>query len=63
MDVTRLEIAENQEASIHDYTRRLFDSMGDKRHSILASSCSTSLLTPWKILLHFHDAAREYGRV
>ncbi|MEK7405215.1 MAG: uroporphyrinogen decarboxylase family protein [Acidobacteriota bacterium] len=63
MDVTRQETAADPEARIHDYTRRLFESMGDKRHFIFASSCSTSVLTPWENLVHFRDAAREYGRV
>ncbi|MEK7409167.1 MAG: uroporphyrinogen decarboxylase family protein [Acidobacteriota bacterium] len=62
MDVTRQETAADPEARIHDYTRRLFESMGDKRHFIFASSCSTSVLTPWENLVHFRDAAREYGR-
>jgi uroporphyrinogen-III decarboxylase len=63
MDASRLEIAEVAEPHIHDYTRRLFDSMGDKRHFIFASSCATSAPTPWRNLVHFRDAARQYGRV
>ena len=50
------------EQVIHTYTRDLFGSMGDKRHFIFASSCMTPPPTPWENLLHFRDAAREYGR-
>jgi len=37
--------------------------MGDKSHFMFATSCSTSPLTPWKNLVAFRDAAREYGRI
>ena len=64
MDVMRQETGgEEAEARVHDYTRRLFESMGDKKHFIFASSCCTSLLTPWRNLLFFRDAACEYGRI
>jgi uroporphyrinogen-III decarboxylase len=64
MDVVHQETAgEDAETQVHDYTRRLFESMGDRRHFIFASSCCTSLMTPWRNLVFFRDAAREYGRV
>ena len=63
MDSTRLEIYEDAEKSLHDYTRWLFESMGDKHHFIYASSCMTSPLTPWQNLVALRDAAREYGRL
>ncbi len=46
---------------IHDYTRRLFEKMGGKRHFVFASSCATSARTPWRNLEYFRDAARQYG--
>lgn len=64
MDVIHQETSgEDAEARVHGYTRRLLESMGNKGHFILASSCSTSLMTPWRNLLFFRDAAREYGRI
>ena len=63
MDATHQEITDNAEPRLHDYTHRLFDSMGDRRHFIFASSCNTSPLTPWRNLVYFRDAAREYGRI
>ena len=63
MSATQQEIAQDAEAKIHAYTRRLFESMGDKRHFIFASSCNTSPLTPWENLLYFRDAALAYGRL
>ncbi len=63
MDVSRLELSQNAQAQIHEYTRRLFESMGDKRHFIFASSCSTSPRTPWQNLAWFRDAARAYGKL
>jgi len=63
MDATRLEIAADAKTLIHEYTRTLFDSMGDKQRFLFASSCSTPAPTPWRNLLHFRDAAREYGRI
>jgi uroporphyrinogen-III decarboxylase len=62
MDTVHLELTQDAEARLHAYTRELFASMGDGRHFIFASSCSTPPLTPWSNLLHFRDAAREYGR-
>ena len=62
MDAPHQEITQDAEQRLHDYTRTLFESMGDKRHFIFASSCNTSPLTPWKNLVTFRDAAREYGR-
>ncbi|MCP5119839.1 MAG: hypothetical protein GY953_54265, partial [bacterium] len=50
MDTSHLEITENAETVIHDYTRELFASMGDKRHFIYASSCTTPVGTPWENL-------------
>ncbi len=63
MNAAQQEIKIDAEEKIHDYTRALFDSMGDKQHFIFASSCNTSPLTPWENLLHFRDAARAYGRM
>lgn len=63
MDTSHQEWAEDAEMALHDYVRRLFASLGDKRHFIFASSCNTSPLTPWQNLIYFRDAAREYGRV
>lgn len=63
IDVVHQEITENAESQIHDYTRVLFEAMGDKRHFIFASSCNTSPLTPWENLVYFRDAARQYGRM
>lgn len=57
------ELTQEAETRIHDYTRALFESMGDKRHFIFASSCNTSPLTPWENLLHFRNAGLEYGRL
>jgi hypothetical protein len=61
MDTCHLEIAEDAESRIHEYTRDLFEAMGDKRHFIFASSCSTPVVTPWENLVYFRDAARECG--
>jgi hypothetical protein len=63
MDSSRLEAARDAERFLHEATRSLFESMGDKRHFIYASSCTTSVLTPWENLKYARDAAREYGRV
>jgi uroporphyrinogen-III decarboxylase len=60
---TRLqELQQDAEATIHAYTRELFQSLGDRRRFIYASSCNTSPLTPWENLLHFRNAARIYGK-
>jgi uroporphyrinogen-III decarboxylase len=61
MDAPHLEIMENAESRLHEYVRELFASMGDKRHFIFASSCTTPLPTPWENLIWCRDAAREYG--
>jgi uroporphyrinogen-III decarboxylase len=50
---------ENAERRLHEYVRGLFASMGEKRHFIFASSCTTPLPTPWENLAYFRDAARE----
>ena len=63
MDASRMEVSEDAEGFLHGYTRELFASMGDKRHFIYASSCTTSLLTPWENLKYARDAARKYGRI
>lgn len=63
MDATRLEIHEDAEAQLHAYTRDLFAAMGDKRHFIYASSCTTPAMAPWENLKFLQDAAREYGRL
>jgi len=62
MDATRLEIREAAETRLHAYTRELFAAMGDKRHFIYASSCTTPAGAPWDNLKYLRDAAREYGR-
>jgi uroporphyrinogen-III decarboxylase len=63
MDTAHLEVRADAKQVIHTYTSDLFESMGDKRHFIFASSCMTPPPTPWENLLHFRDAAREYGRI
>ncbi len=63
MDAPRMETRQDAEPRLHQYTRALFDSMGDKRHFIYASSCATPALTPWENLIFARDAAREYGRL
>jgi uroporphyrinogen-III decarboxylase len=63
MDAHRQEIRQDAESRLHAYTRQLFESMGDKRHFIFASSCNTSCLAPWENLVYFRDAAREYGQM
>lgn len=63
IDSLHLENSRDAECYVHDYTRELFESMGDKRQFIFASSCSTPVLTPWDNLVHFRNAAREYGRL
>jgi uroporphyrinogen-III decarboxylase len=63
LDVHHQEIRQDAQIRLHDYTRRLFESMGDKRHFIFASSCNTSYLAPWENLTYFRDAAREYGQM
>ena len=62
MDASHMEVSENAESVIHDYTRELFAAMGDKRHFIYASSCTTSTRTSWENLKYARDAAREWGR-
>ncbi len=61
LDASRMEVSEEPERFLHEYTKRLFDSMGDKRHFIYASSCTTSVLTPWENLKYARDAAFEHG--
>ena len=63
MAAQQQEIRQDAEARLHTYTRELFESMGDKRHFIFASSCNTSPLTPWENLRYFRDAARAYGQL
>lgn len=63
MDASRLEVTGDAETALHKYTRQLFESMGDKRHFIYASSCATSAMTPWENLRYCRDAAREYGGI
>jgi uroporphyrinogen-III decarboxylase len=63
MDTPHLEVKADAGQVIHTYTRELFESLGDKGHFIFASSCMTPPPTPWENLLHFRDAAREYGRI
>jgi len=62
MDASRMEADRDAEEFLHRYTRDLFRSMGGRRRFIYASSCATSILTPWENLLYVRDAAREYGR-
>jgi uroporphyrinogen-III decarboxylase len=61
MDSPHQELQDSAERAIHEYTRNLFSEMGDKRHFVFASSCTTSVLTPWDNLKYFRDAARAYG--
>ena len=63
MDSPHLEIREDAEKVLHDYTRWLFESIGDKRRFVYASSCMTSPLTRWKNRVALRDAARKYGRL
>jgi len=63
MSAVQQEISRDAENEIHNYTRALFSEMGDLRHFIFASSCTTSPLTPWQNLVYLRDAAREYGRL
>ena len=63
MDAPHQEIAADAETQLHQYTQNLFRAMSDKRHFIFASSCNTSYQAPWKNLVYFRDAAREYGRI
>lgn len=63
MDAPHLELGADAETGLHEYTRGLLESMGDKRRLIFASSCSTPVLTPWENLIYFRDAVREYGRI
>jgi hypothetical protein len=63
METSRLEVSSGAEPLLHDYTRGLFESMGDRRHFIYASSCTTSVLTPWENLRYLRDAARQYGQI
>lgn len=63
MDSVHLECRNEAEAQIHRYTRALFRAMDNKRRFLFASSCSTPVLTPWQNLVHFRNAAREYGAV
>lgn len=46
---------------VRDYTKNLFDQMGDNPRFIYSSSCNTSPRTPWSIILALRDAAREFG--
>jgi len=63
MDEPHQEITKCAEAQLHEYTRRLMNSMGDKRHFVFASGCKTCIVMPWENLVHFRNAAREYGRI
>jgi uroporphyrinogen-III decarboxylase len=62
MDAAHQELTEDAGPALRAYVRDLFGSLGDHQHFVFASSCNTSPLTPWENLLHFRDAAREYGR-
>jgi hypothetical protein len=62
MDAPRQELTEDAGPVLRAYVRDLFGSLGDHRHFVFASSCNTSPLTPWENLLHFRDAARDFGR-
>ncbi len=63
MDAPHLGLGCDAEHDLHDYTRALFHSLGDKRGFLFASSCSTPVETLWENLVHFRNAAREYGRL
>jgi len=49
--------------AIDDYTKKLFEGMGDKRRFIYSSSCNTSPYTPLENIYHFRDACWEYGKM
>jgi uroporphyrinogen-III decarboxylase len=63
MDGPHQQLTENAESLLHAYVRDLFASLPDRRHFIFASSFNTSPRSPWRNLLAFRDAAREYGRM
>jgi hypothetical protein len=63
MSAVQQEIGQDAERLLHNYTRTLFSELGDLRHFIFASSCTTSPLTPWENLVYLRDAARAYGRL
>jgi uroporphyrinogen-III decarboxylase len=61
MDAAHVEVTTDAETRLHEYTRELFQSMGDKSHFIYASSCTTPAMTSWQNLKYLRDASREYG--
>jgi uroporphyrinogen-III decarboxylase len=63
MDPVRLQTRQEAKERLHEYTRALFQSMGDARRFLFASSCCTPVTTPWENLVHFRDAARQYGLI
>jgi uroporphyrinogen-III decarboxylase len=63
MDAPRLEMNEGAQEALDLYVCELFRSMGDKRHFIFASSCSTPYPASWDNLRRLRDAALECGRM
>ena len=57
------EIKKGAREAIDDYTRTLFDGMGDKQRFIYASSCTTSPLTSYDNVLHFRDSCWRHGKM
>ena len=55
------ELKKNAKVRIFDYTRELFEGMGDKKRFIYSSSCNTSPFTPLENVYYFRDACWEYG--
>jgi len=57
------ELKKGAREAIYDYTRDLFNKMGDRKRFIYSSSCNTSPFTPYDNILHFRDACWEFGRM
>ena len=50
--------------AVFAYVRELFARMGPLAHRfVLSASCATPFSAPWKTLVDFRDAWREYGRL
>lgn len=63
MAASHQEIREGAKNAIDQYTRELFDSMGNKRRFIYSSSCNTSPNTPYDNIMHFRDCCWKYGKL
>ena len=57
------ELTQNAKEKIYDYTKTLFEGMGDKKRFIYSSSCNTSPLTPLENIYYFRDACWQYGQM